>query len=72
MELQFAVLELALYLNTHPEDKTVLKLHNDYALQLSNLLENYQKRYSSLVNEYPLADYSWDWINEPWPWEIDY
>ncbi len=72
MELQFTVLELVLYLNTHPEDRRALKNHNKYARRLSDLLEKYQNKYQPLVNEYPGADYPWNWINEPWPWEIDY
>ena len=35
-ELDFAVEDLALYLNTHPEDRKALCLHNTYAKQLKD------------------------------------
>ena len=42
-ELDFAVEDLALYLNTHPEDNKALYLHNTYAKQLRDVTDKYQK-----------------------------
>jgi len=72
MELQFAVLETALYLDTHPDDRTVFNIHRENSRDLMSAFREYQQRYPSLVNENPQADFPWDWIDEPWPWEIDY
>ncbi|MFW5980880.1 MAG: spore coat protein CotJB [Halanaerobiaceae bacterium] len=72
MELQFAVIETALYLNTHPEDRTVLDLHNDYARRLERIKNRYQEKYGPLTIDYPEAEYPWQWIDEPWPWDINY
>jgi spore coat protein JB len=71
-ELQFAVIETILYLNTHPRDRNVLELHNDLARSLMNKMHRYQEEYGPLVPTYPEADYPWQWINEPWPWQIEY
>lgn len=70
-ELNFAVIETVLYLNTHPEDRKVLELHNEFATQYKNLVEEYQKNYRQLYAFYP-TDYPWQWIDEPWPWQIEY
>lgn len=70
--LNFAIIETVLYLNTHPEDRAVLRLHNQYARQYKDLVEEYQERYGPLYANYPDADYPWQWINEPWPWQIEY
>ncbi|MDI3548607.1 MAG: spore coat protein [Halanaerobiales bacterium] len=72
MQLNFAVLETVLYLNTHPTDQTVLDLHNDLAERLARREMEYQKLYGPLYPTYPEADYPWQWIDEPWPWEIEY
>ena len=63
----FAVTELALYLDTHVDDKKVLCLHNQYCKELKNLEDQYQKVYGPLTYKYPCN--KWRWIEEPWPWE---
>lgn len=66
-ELSFAVLELALYLDTHPDDRRALCLHNNYAKELKELKDKYQKVYGPLTLDFPCN--KWRWIEEPWPWE---
>ena len=64
---QFAIIELGLYLDTHPEDERALCLHRKYARELKDLKEKYQKVYGPLTINYPCN--KWRWIEEPWPWE---
>ena len=66
-EYQFAIIELALYLDTHPDDEKALCLHREYARELKDLRDKYQKVYGPLTIEYPCN--KWRWIEEPWPWE---
>ena len=65
--LDFAITELALYLDTHPEDKKALCLHKKYCKECKDLKDKYQKVYGPLTNAYPCN--KWRWIEEPWPWE---
>jgi len=65
--LRFAVIELGLYLDTHPDDKKALCLHRKYAKELKELSDKYQKVYGPLTIEYPCN--KWRWLEEPWPWE---
>ena len=65
--LNFAVIELALYLDTHPEDQRALCLHREYTNNLKNLKDMYQKIYGPLSIYYPCN--KWRWLEEPWPWE---
>ena len=65
--LKFAVVELALYLDTHPDDKKALCLHNKYSKELKEICDKYQKVYGPLTIEYPCN--KWRWLEEPWPWE---
>ena len=65
--LQFAIIELALYLDTHPDDEKALCLHNRYSKEFKELKDKYQKVYGPLTINYPCN--KWRWLEEPWPWE---
>ncbi len=65
--LNFAVIELGLYLNTHPDDERALCLHKEYCKQLKNVKDKYQKMYGPLSIYFPCN--KWRWLEEPWPWE---
>lgn len=64
---EFAINELALYLDTHPEDEKALCLHRKYSKQLRDLKDKYQKVYGPLTIKFPCN--KWRWLEEPWPWE---
>ena len=66
-DLQFAIIELALYLDTHPDDKKALCLHKKYCKELEDLKDKYQKAFGPLTINFPCN--KWKWIAEPWPWE---
>ena len=66
-EYNFSVIELSLYLNTHPNDEKALYLHKKYSTELKELKEKYQKIYGPLTIYYPSN--KWRWIEGPWPWE---
>ena len=65
MALDFAINELALYLDTHNDDEKALCLHNRYCKECKELKDKYQKVYGPLTIEYPCN--KWRWIEEPWP-----
>ena len=65
--LNFAIIELGLYLDTHPEDQKALCLHNKYCKELDELEEQYQKAFGPLTIKFPCN--KWRWLEEPWPWE---
>lgn len=65
--LQFAIVELAEYLDTHPDDEKALCLHNKYCRELKDLEDKYQKVYGPLTINYPCN--KWRWLEGPWPWE---
>ena len=65
--LEFAITELALYLDTHPEDKKALCLHKKYCKECKELKDEYQRIYGPLTIAYPCN--KWRWLEQPWPWE---
>ncbi len=65
--LNFAIIELGLYLNTHHDDQKAICLHKEYCRQLKELKDKYQRIYGPLSIYYPCN--KWRWLEEPWPWE---
>ncbi len=65
--LEFAITELGLYLDTHPEDQKALCLHRKYSNELKTMKDAYQKVYGPLTIKFPCN--KWRWLEEPWPWE---
>ena len=63
---RFAIIELGLYLDTHPDDEKAICLHKEYANRFRDLDEKYQKVYGPLSIMYPCN--KWRWLEEPWPW----
>lgn len=66
-EYQFAITDLALYLDTHPTDQKALFLHKRYCIEAKELTDKYQKMYGPLTINCPCN--KWKWKDEPWPWE---
>ena len=64
---QFSIIELALYLDTHPEDEKAIYMHKNYTNILKELIDKYQKKYGPLTINCPCN--KWRWIDKPWPWE---
>lgn len=71
MALDFSILDLCLFLDTHPMEQKALALHNEYVLKVGKLKEKYQEKYALLTQEH-LSSCPWEWIESPWPWEINY
>ncbi len=65
--LNFAIIELGLYLDTHPNDTRAICLHNKYCKECKELEDSYQKVFGPLSIKYPCN--KWRWLESPWPWE---
>ncbi|MFZ5967900.1 MAG: spore coat protein CotJB [Bacillota bacterium] len=72
-EFEFACIDLNLYLDTHPTDQRALMDYNMYSNQLLMLKRQYENMYGPLMNfGFSPSQYPWRWIDEPWPWQIEY
>ena len=67
--LGFAVQELALYLDTHRDDREVLALYREYQQMYAKCKEEYARRYGPMTNGMVSERTSYDWLDDPWPWE---
>lgn len=72
MELEFTAIELNLFLDTHPQDQAALR---DFYIVRDKLLavkNRYEEIYGPLTyTGFTPAKYPWQWIESPWPWEIE-
>ena len=68
--LEFAIIDLNLYLDVYPDDKYAIELFYKYRSEQNELLHNYQNEYGPiLLNSDALNNIPWMWDNKPWPWE---
>lgn len=65
----FALRELNLYLDTHPDCRRALALFGKYRDLRDAAVAEYVKMYGPIVPEQNLDEQHWSWIDEPWPWE---
>lgn len=69
---KFALTDLNLYLDTHPNNVEVINLYNNYLNEEKKLCNEYEKMYGPITLESSyLNKNNWVWINGPWPWEGD-
>lgn len=66
--LAFAIQELALYLDTHRDDKEALELYQSYQRIYHDGMMRYTKEYGPLNHGIP-TDGPYNWLDDPWPWE---
>ncbi|MZP29361.1 spore coat protein CotJB [Heliobacterium undosum] len=72
-ELEFVAVDLNLFLDTHPNDKAALRDFTRVTDELKKLKHAYETRYALLTVEgHCPGRYPWNWIEAPWPWEIEY
>lgn len=67
--LNFALYELALYLDTHREDQEALALYRNYQQLYSQGRQEYERRYGPLGHGTPSDRDGYAWLDDPWPWE---
>lgn len=69
-ELEFAAVDLNLFLDNHPNNKQALSDYNKITEDLNKLKRIYEVNNGPLSNYgYAPSQYPWQWVNEPWPWE---
>ena len=70
MALDFAVTELNLYLDTHPQDQEALGLYVSYIKLAKEGREKYTAKYGPLDSAELVLEDGYTWLNDPWPWEL--
>lgn len=66
----FAITDLNLYLDVNPNDTTAINLLNGYANTYKRLVKNFEEKHGPLNVEYDNKTNTWQWVQSPWPWEV--
>lgn len=67
--LSFAVVDLGLYLDTHPDDEETLALFQKYVKRYEESMTRYEAQYGPLVQRNAGMRGRYQWLCGPWPWE---
>jgi spore coat protein JB len=70
-ETDFVLVELNLYLDTHPDDQAAIAQYNQYVQKSMSLKHQFQSLFGPLYhfgNSYSPAPFGWK--EAPWPWQV--
>lgn len=68
--LGFTVVDMVLYLDTHPDDRKAQDYVRHYQKLLNETRREYAMKYGALcVSDADMYGTSWDWESMPLPWE---
>lgn len=72
-KLDFIILELNLYLDTHPLDQQALDKYRRFMLIKNQLCNEYAEKFGPLtLNGTGTDTREWKWATQDWPWEGGY
>ncbi|CAM3545477.1 spore coat protein CotJB [Paenibacillus lupini] len=67
----FALVELTLYLDTHPHDAQAIQQFNQLGMQLHQCRQQFESLYGpTLQYGNSFSKYPWQWSESPWPWQV--
>jgi spore coat protein JB len=70
--LDFYIIDLHLYLNTHPTDRDAIMKHNEVVKEARELREEYERLYGPLMAFNSTSKCPWQWMENPWPWQYKF
>ena len=65
--LEFVVLELGIYLDTHPEDEEAFQLYRQYVAMERSAKAAYEDANGPLMKDSTANYESYRWLRDPWP-----
>ncbi len=68
-KVSFAVNDITLYLDTHPDDADAISYFNHYKGLREEALREYAKLYGPLTVDLAAPEQTFDWAEMPLPWE---
>lgn len=68
--LDFMAVDLALFLDTHPDNKDAIEIYNEILREANMVREIYEEKFGPLCSyrSYSNPKY-FEWIDNPWPWQ---
>jgi spore coat protein JB len=69
--LDFVILELGTYLDTHPEDAEAFALFKQYVETARTARDAYERANGPLKRKAAAKDDRYTWLRDPWPWNFE-
>ena len=67
--VDFTLVELTLYLDTHPYDRMAMEYFNHYVRIKNQLEKEFSQKYFPLKKDMAESNKEWRWGAAPLPWE---
>ncbi len=69
--VDFVLVELTLYLDTHPQDEESITQFNHYAKERKRLKKLFESQFGPLMQfGNSFSSCPWNWNEAPWPWQV--
>lgn len=68
-EAAFAMIDIGLYLDSHPCDEKAMDYYNKYQQINKEVRREYEDRFGPLTSNGVNTCDGWTWVRDPWPWE---
>jgi spore coat protein JB len=69
--IDFVLVELNLYLDTHPWDTAAIQQYNHCAQNRRQVAQLFESKYGPLMNfGHSYSGAPWQWNDTPWPWQV--
>ena len=69
---EFALIEAGLFLDSHPDDQQALKYYSKHQQLLDQAKAEYVKQFGALEPTVMEGDTRWNWVDDPWPWDLEH
>ncbi len=70
--LDFMLVDLGLFLDTHPEENEAVERYNEILARANVLREQYESICGPLYSFRSFNRGHWDWFRDPWPWQYSF
>ncbi len=67
--VDFVLVELTLYLDTHPFDRSAVEYFNHYSRIKNRMSKEFSRQYFPLTKDFAESSNEWRWGAAPLPWE---
>lgn len=67
--VDFVLVELMLYLDTHPFDRNAMEYFNHYSRLKNQMAKEFSQKYYPLTKDMAESTKEWRWGMAPLPWE---
>lgn len=67
--VEFILMDLALFLDTHPKDTKAIDHFNHYVKIRNQMVREFSQKFYPLTMDQAESNMEWRWGNAPLPWE---